>query len=408
MGIIKISKSNRVDSIRSDFPLLERKIDGRKITYLDSAATTLKPKSVMDAVMRYYTDFTANIHRGRHRLSEEASDNYEEARYKVALLTNSASNEVIFVRNTTEALNLANHCIGLTKKDLVIGCLDTHHSQLLPWMRSANFASVRQLENMQPDLNHFEHLLAIKPTVVALTHCSNVTGNYLPLDTMAKMAHEAGALVVVDAAQSAAHRKLNFSESNIDFLALSAHKLLGPSGIGCLIGKADLLRDAEPMLVGGGVVDYVTTDGYQYRKIPHKFEAGTPAIEASYGFAAAVDYLESIGFDYIEEHERHLTKKFVEVINKKPNMECVGQMTVENRAPIFSLYVKGVKDLSDICRTLSDSYGVMCRNGHLCAQPLVNHYTEGQVLRMSAYLYNTVEEIEYALNALDDVIESYI
>ncbi|SIT19369.1 cysteine desulfurase / selenocysteine lyase [Thalassolituus maritimus] len=408
MSICEDKKLEGLDSIRGDFPVLAREVDGRTVNYLDSAATTLKPQSVIDAVTRYYTEFTANIHRGRHRLSEEASDRYEEARYKVALLTNSASNEVIFVRNTTEAINLANHCIGLTKDDFVVCCLDNHHSHFLPWLRHGNVVLVEQTEEMQPDLEHFAELLKLKPKVVALTHCSNVTGNYIPLDVMSKMAHEAGALVVVDAAQSAAHRKLNFSESYIDFLAISSHKMLGPSGIGCLIGKADLLRDGEPMLVGGGVVDYVTADSYQYRKLPHKYEAGTPAIEASYGFGAAIDYLESIGFDRIEAHEKQLSKAFIESINNKPNLACLGQMSLENRAPIFSLYVKGVSDLSDICRALSDSYGVMCRNGHLCAQPLVDHYAGGQVIRMSAYIYNTVDEIEAALEALNSVVQSYV
>lgn len=400
--------SSKIEEIRKDFPVLNREIDGKRVTYLDNAATTLKPNSVINAITSYYTDYTANIHRGRHRLSEEASDNYEESRYKLALFTNSASNEVIFVRNTTEAINLAMHCIGIKKNDLVVGYFDAHHSQILPWMRSGKLVSVRQTEDLQPDINHYEQLLKERPKVVALTHCSNVTGNYLPLEVMAKMAHEAGALVVVDAAQSIAHEKLNFSDSHIDFLAISSHKMLGPSGIGCLIARAELLRDAEPMIIGGGVVDFVTMEDFQYRKIPHKFEAGTPAIEASYGFAAAADYIENIGFNFIKSHEKKLTKKFREIGKQKKHIHYIGENTTSDKAPIFSFYVPGIKDLSDICISLSDSYGVMCRNGHLCAQPFVSHHSNGQVLRISAYIYNTEDEIEYALNSLDEVIQSYL
>ncbi|WP_216626952.1 aminotransferase class V-fold PLP-dependent enzyme [Corallococcus exercitus] len=394
-------------AVREDFPILTRQVDGERFVYLDSAATALKPRSVIDAVTRYYTECTANIHRGRHRLSEEASDLYEEARGKVALMVGCASNEVIFVRNTTEGLNLAASCMGLKKDDLVVGFLDAHHSQLLPWMRGGNYQVVRQGPNWQPDLEHYAELLRRKPKAVVVTHCSNVTGGYLPLETISKMAHDAGALVVVDAAQSVAHCRLRFTESNIDFLALSAHKMLGPSGIGCLVGRASLLRDAEAVLVGGGVVDFTTLESFQYRKIPHKFEAGTPAIEAAFGFAAAIDYLDMVGLERIQAHDHELSRAFLEGLKRRPRLKLLGPDVAEARAPIFSLYVEGLEDLSDVSRALSDAHGVMCRNGHLCAQPLVDHYTSGEVLRMSAYLYNTVEEVEYALSALDEVVRVY-
>jgi cysteine desulfurase/selenocysteine lyase len=396
-----------VARIRADFPMLRRSIDGERLVYLDSAATTLKPQSVVDAVVDYYTRFTANIHRGRHRLSEEASDRYEEARCRAAQLMGCASNEVVFVRNATEGLNLAAELLGLTKRDLVVGFLDAHHSQLLPWQARATLKLVQQAASWLPDLDHYRSLLADRPRAVVVSHCSNVTGGYLPLELIARLAREAGAAVVVDAAQSAAHERLNFAELDVEFLAFSSHKMLGPSGIGCLLGKAETLRNAKPLLLGGGMVDYVTAEAFQLRKIPHKFEAGTPAIEAACGFAAAVDYLEMHGFDAIQAYERALTEHFLEELKTRQRLRLLGTDRAERRAPIFSLYVDGLDDLSDVSRALSDSYGVMCRNGHLCAQPLVDAYTGGEVIRLSAYLYNTPQELSFALDALDGLVRAY-
>lgn len=393
--------------IRSDFPLLKRVVDGERLVYLDSAATTLKPQSVIDAVVRYYTDYSANIHRGRHRLSEEASDRYEEARYKAAVFIGCASNEVVFVRNTTEALNLAADCLALGPQDLVVGFLDAHHSQLLPWMARARYKAVRCDARFQPDLEQYRDLLKERPRAVVVTHCSNVTGAYVPLETIVRMGRDAGAAVVVDVAQSVAHRQINFSELDADFLAFSSHKMLGPSGIGCLVGKAERLLQVTPKQLGGGVVDHTTLDGFQLRKIPHRFEAGTPAIEAACGFAAALDYLEALGWDAIAAHDRLMNDAFLAELEKRPRLKLLGPRAAEERTSIFSLYVEGLEELSDVSRALSDSHGVMCRNGHLCAQPLVDNFTDGEVLRMSAYLYNTTEEIRYALDKLEEVVEAY-
>lgn len=400
----KVSLSTMV---KPDFPILEQKIDGNDLIYLDTAATALKPQSVISAVSSYYTNFTANIHRGRHMLSEKASDKYELARNKVAMFVGCASNEVIFTRNTTEALNLASNIIDLKPEDIVVGFLDSHHSQILPWMRRGNYQAVTHDANWLPDLDHYRDLLAQNPKVVVMSHCSNVTGSYIPLQIMVDMAKEIGALVVVDAAQSLAHCRINFAELNADFVAFSSHKLMGPSGVGCLIAKAELLRDADPVLDGGGTVDFVTLDGFDYRKIPHKFEAGTPAIEASYGLAAAIDYINGIGFDNIEAHEMVLNQAFFEAFEQSERMYLLGSQFSENRAPIFSIYVDGIENLKDVTRSLSDSFGIMCRNGHLCCQPLIDAHTDGEVIRLSAYIYNSAEEIKTAVAALNSVIASF-
>ena len=393
-------------NVQHDFPVLNRRIDGTPLIYLDSAATSLKPQMVIDAVTSYYTNFTANIHRGRHILSEEASDRYEEARYKVALLAGCASNEVIFVRNTTEALHLAAEILAPGKDDLVIGFLDSHHSQMLPWMRRGKLELVAHLADGQIDLDHFQSLLKRGPKVVALTHCSNVSGMYQPIEQLCAMAREAGARVVIDVAQSIAHKRINFSALGADFIAFSAHKMMGPSGIGCLIGKAELLAAAEPVILGGGTVDFVTQQSWQLRKIPHRFEAGTPAIEAAFGLGAAVDYIDMLGYDNIQRHEQALTSTLLTEVGKRPWMTLIGAAN-QNRAPIASLAIDGIPNLNDISRSLSDSYGVMCRSGHLCAQPLVDSQTDNEVIRVSAYLYNTVQEIETAFQALDEIVPGY-
>jgi cysteine desulfurase / selenocysteine lyase len=402
-----IASSFSLSGVRADFPMLKRKIDGMPLVYLDSAATTLKPQSVIDAVMKYYLQSTANIHRGRHILSEEASDSYEETRYRIAVLAGCASNEVVFVRNTTEALNLASQLLGLDNKDLVIGFLDAHHSQVLPWMHRANFQRVRQTPAFQPDLDHYASLLSMGPKAVVVTHGSNVTGTIVPLDEIVRMAKQAGAAVVVDAAQSIAHQRLNFGKLDIDFLAFSSHKMYGPSGIGCLIGKASRLQDAQPLHFGGGMVDYVTDTSWQLRKIPHRFEAGTPAIEASYGLRAAVDYIEGLGFAAVQAHEAALTQTLVTEIRNRSYLRMLGGYGTEHRVPTASFWIDGLPNLSDVTRSLSDSYGIMCRNGHLCAQPLVDAYTDGEVLRVSAAIYSAPAEISTAFEALDAIVSAY-
>jgi cysteine desulfurase/selenocysteine lyase len=395
------------ERVRPEFPLLQRRIDGMVLSYLDSAATTLKPQCVLDAVMEYYTTFTANIHRGRHRLSEEASDRYEEARYKVAQFVGCASNEVIFTRNTTEALNLAADLLCLSRHDRVVGFLDSHHSQLLPWTARAQFTAVGLTPDWHIDMDHYAAVLQQGPKAVVVTHCSNVTGSYAPLDTIVEMAASAGAAVIVDAAQSVGHRPLNFTRLGADFLAFSSHKMLGPTGLGCLIGKSTRLRDAQPVLRGGGTVDYVTLEQAQLRKAPHRFEAGTPAIESACGLAAAIEYLQRIGWPTITAHEQQLTSEVLARLAEHPQLRLLGSRDVATRAATFSFELADVANLSDLTRALSDSYGIMCRNGHLCAQPLVDDFTDSEILRASAYLYNSTAEFDSLFAALDELVSAF-
>jgi cysteine desulfurase/selenocysteine lyase len=387
-----------------DFPILSRVIDDNRLVYLDNAATSLKPVQVVSEISRYYLEVSANIHRGKHYLSEEASVAYEEGRYKVAQFIGAAGNEVIFVRNTTEALNIVAKGLEIAKNDLVLVCTDSHHSGYLPWLERANTQLVRIDAQGTVDLDHYRELLQLNPKVVSLTHCSNVSGLYIPIEEMCRMAKEAGALVVVDAAQSVPHRRLNVGQLNIDFLAFSGHKMLGPTGIGVLFGKQEHLEKLSPTYLGGGMVDWVETGSYQTRKIPHKFEAGTPHIAGVYGLVAAIKYLEKIGFDRLKSHDFEVGKILLSEAKKRDYLEVVapGNQSSERCATI-SIKMKQHNNLGDIARMLSDSYGIMCRTGHMCAQPLVDYLADGEILRASCYLYNTKQDALDLFQALDEI-----
>jgi cysteine desulfurase/selenocysteine lyase len=387
-----------------DFPILSRVIDDNRLVYLDSAATSLKPVQVVSEISRYYLEISANIHRGKHYLSEEASVFYEEGRHKVAQHIGAAGNEVVFVRNTTEGLNIVAMGLELAKDDTVVVCTDSHHSGYLPWLERAKTRMVRVDAQGLVDLDHYRELLALGPKVVALTHCSNVSGQYVPVGEMARIAKEAGALVVVDAAQSMPHRRIHVDELNIDFLAFSGHKMLGPTGIGVLYGREAHLVKLPPAYLGGGMVDWVDTAGYRTRKIPHKFEAGTPHIAGVYGLVAAIRYLEKIGFERVQKHDLELGKLMLAEAAKRDYLEVIapGNGSSE-RCAIVSLRMKQKSDLGDIARMLSDSYGIMCRTGHMCAQPLVDFLADGAILRASAYIYNTQQDVLDLFQALDEI-----
>jgi cysteine desulfurase/selenocysteine lyase len=395
--------SDRCRALRPDFPVLSRTLDGHPLTYLDSAATSLKPWAVIDEVRRYYTSVGANIHRGKHMLSEEASAHYETVRYRVAQFAGCRGNELVFLRNTTEAINLLATGLGLTGEDLVLVPLDTHHSQLLPWQRVARVALIRPDPGCGVDLDHYAELLRRRPAVVAIPVCSNVSGIYLPVEQMAAAAKQAGATVVLDAAQSVPHRPLRFTDSGADFAAFSGHKMLGPTGIGVLVGKYERLAGLATPLIGGGTVDWVTTDHHDSRKVPHRFEAGTPDIAGVYGLGAAVDYLERVGMEVVSGHDRELGRVLHDQVASRDWLVPVGGTAAPDRAAIVSLGIPEARNIGDVARVLSDSYGVMSRSGHLCAQPFIDDRYGKQVLRLSGYLYNTPEEITAAFTALDEL-----
>lgn len=391
------------DALRADFPVLDRHVDGAPLVYLDNAATTLKPRAVIDAVTRYYSEVSANIHRGKHILSEEASDAYEAARMRVAAFVGARANEVVFTAGTTMGLNLVADGLDLARDALAVVSPDAHHSMQLPLRDRCEVAWLPTRPDGDVDLDGYAVLLARRPAVVALTHCSNVTGRYTPVAELAAMAHEHGALVVVDAAQSVPHRRIRMADLGADALAFSAHKMLGPTGIGVLVLGPALVDRLRPALVGGGTVDWVDLNGSVPRRSPFRFEAGTPHIAGAYGLLAAVDYLERLGMAEVAAHDALLAGVLAAEVAKRDYLTEVAPTGSVERSAITSVTVRGAGDLTEFARALSDSYGVMCRSGHLCAQPYVDAQAGGQVLRVSAYLYNTADEIRAAFTALDEL-----
>ncbi|WP_210330272.1 aminotransferase class V-fold PLP-dependent enzyme [Aliikangiella sp. G2MR2-5] len=386
-----------------DFPALSKMIDGTKVTYLDNAATTLKPVSMVNAVNEYYLGISTNVHRGKSYSLEEVSNRYEQCRYAVAELLSCSGNEVVFTRNTTEGVNLVANGLEFDEGDKILVSSDSHHSNFLPWMRQAQLLTVRTRNDGSLDLDHYYELLQLNPKLVAINHCSNVTGVYQPIEPMLRAAKEVGAITFVDAAQSIPHRRVNVTQLEVDFLTFSAHKMLGPTGIGILFGRQAMLNNLQPLNLGGGMVNWVEKDSYDLRKIPHRHEAGTPHIAGAYGLSAAIEYIQNLGLEAMESHDKSmgqhmldlaLERDYLRVINSAPNLD---------RGAVLSFQIPGLSELDDIARILSDSYGIICRNGHLCAQPYVDEHSEGQVLRISAYVYNSEKDVSRFFSCLDEL-----
>lgn len=391
---------------RTLFPALTQQVDGQPINYLDSAATTLKPEPVIQAVTDYYRYNGANIHRGKHRLSDEASNAYEAARLDVADYIGAQANEVVFTANATQALNLVAYGLNLTNEDLVITGMDSHHSNILPWRHTAQTRLIRTDRNGRLDLEHFQALLKNQPKVVALTHCSNVTGVIHPIEQLIRLTREhTDALIVLDAAQSMPHSRLNLHQLGADFVAFSAHKMLGPTGIGFLYANSRRLDSLRPLFQGGGTVDWVDLEGQVNRRAPYHLEAGTPPIASVIGAGSAFRFLTGLNDRDRSEHDQRLTDALVAGANARPYLSLIGPADSHDRHAIGSFRFNGRVSVGELARLLSDSYGIMCRSGYLCAQPFVSTHAGGEVLRASAYLYNEVADITALFSALDELAD---
>lgn len=400
--------------LRNDFPILATDVHpGKKLIYLDSAATSQKPRTVIDAMDNYYRSQNANIHRGVHALAEIATAAYEDARLKVLkFIGGNRSEELIFTRNTTESINLVAKTWGrknLKPGDLVILTEMEHHSNLVPWQMLAEENQVRLefipvTDDGLLDLQLFDKLLEKGPKLVAFTHMSNVLGTVNPAAEIIRKAKTAGALTLVDAAQSAPHLGLNLGELDADFIAFSAHKMLGPTGIGALWGREELLNAMPPFLGGGDMIKRVYLRSFAANDLPHKFEAGTPAIAEAIGFGAAVDYLSQVGMEAIAAHEKRLVKYGMDALSCVEGLRILGP-EAGSRGGVISFTLEGIHP-HDVAQLL-DLDGIAVRAGHHCAMPLHDKLGIPASTRASFYLYNTEQEIDQLVESLGKVIKVF-
>jgi len=387
--------------IKEDFPILERTIhDGKRLVYLDSAATSQKPRSIIQAMDNYYNKNNANVHRGIHLLAEEATQMYELARKKIAAFVGVKDySQIIFTRNTTESINLIARTWGwkyLSEGDVILTTEMEHHSNIVPWFslakeRKLTVKFIKITDEGKLDKKHYQNLLELKPKIVAFTHMSNVLGTINPAKEIIELAHQAGAVTVVDGAQSVPHLSVSIDDLDADFYAFSAHKMCGPTGIGILFGKKELLEEMPSFLGGGDMIKKVTFDGFSTNSIPYKFEAGTPAIAQAIGFGAAVDYLSSIGMEKIFAHEKTLIKYAMESLPDIPGIKIIGP-SAEDRGGVISFTIDQIHP-HDVAQIL-DEFGIAVRAGHHCAMPLHEKLHLIASTRASFYLYNTKDDID--------------
>jgi cysteine desulfurase/selenocysteine lyase len=411
-GISKLAYD--VEQIRSDFPILKREVHpGVPVVYMDSAATSQKPLAVIEAMDEFYRNSNANIHRGIHTLAEEATYQYEAARVRVAEFIGApTARQIIFTRNATESLNLVAYSWGranLRQNDVVILTEMEHHSNLVPWHILSEERGVRlEFIPVTPDglldLDAYRELLKLGPRLVSFTHMSNVLGTINPAVEMVRMAHQAGAVVLVDGAQSVPHFAVNVQDLDVDFLAFSGHKMCGPTGIGVLYGRKELLEAMPPFLGGGDMIKRVYLRSFAPNELPHKFEAGTPAIAEAVGLSIAVDYLTQVGMHAIAEHERQIITYALERLEEIPGVRVFGP-PVEQKGGVVSFTLSGVHP-HDVSQIL-DTFGVAIRAGHHCAMPLHDKFNLPATARASFYLYNKIEEVDLLVNAIYKVKEIF-
>ena len=402
---------NNTVKFKADFPLLGKPMGNNPLVYLDNGATTQKPGEVIKAITEYYDSFNANPHRGAYELSIKATDIYENARIKTQKFINAKySHEIIFTKNATESLNLVAYSYGLSHVgagDEVLIAISEHHSNLVPWqyvcqMKGATLKYIYLEEDHNLSQRDIEEKITEKTKVVAVAQVSNVLGLINPVKEIIARAHEAGAVVVVDGSQSVPHMAVDVQDMDADFFVFSGHKMLSPMGIGVLYGKEELLNDMPPFLMGGDMIDYVEEQHTDYAPLPAKFEAGTQNVGGAAGLSAAIDYLNRVGFEYIEKQEKELTEYAISRMKKMDYIELYGcDSTRDNKTGIVTFNVKDVHphDVS----TIMDAHGVAIRAGHHCAQPLMIYLKQNATCRASFYFYNSKEDVDKFIEALSKV-----
>ena len=401
-------------NIKDDFPILKN----RNIVYLDSGATSQKPQAVIDAISEFYKKCNANPHRGAYALSQEATEIYENTRTKIAEFINAKHREeIIFSKNATESLNLIAYSYGLEnieKDDEIVISIMEHHSNLVPWQKVAktkqaklNYMYIN--ENFELSDEEIESKITDKTKIVGITHVSNVLGTINNIEKIIKYAHKKGALVIVDASQSIPHMKIDVQALDADFLVFSGHKMLAPLGIGVLYGKKELLDNMTPFLMGGDMIEYVYEQDTTFASLPNKFEAGTQNVEGVIGLGAAIDYIESLGYDKIEQIEREIVHYAIEELRKLSFLDLYLTKNNENHSAVISFNIKGVHP-HDVASIL-DAEGVCVRSGNHCAQPLMRFLGIDSTCRASFYIYNTKEDVDRLVEALNkayDMFKKYI
>lgn len=394
-----------VEKIRKDFPILDQIVNDEPLVYLDNAATTQKPKAVLEAVNRYYQEDNANVHRGVHTLAERATASYEAARETVRRFINASSTkEVLFTRGTTTGLNWIGRFAEeiLEEGDEVLISIMEHHSNILPWQEACRKTGAKlvyaYLKDGGLDLEDFREKLTDRTKFVSITHASNVLGVINPIQELAQLAHEKGAIMVVDGAQSVPHMKIDVQKLDADFFVFSGHKMAGPTGIGVLYGKEHYLNQMSPVEFGGEMIDFVYEQSATWKELPWKFEAGTPNMAGAIGLAAAIDYLDAIGMDAIEHHEQDLIAYVFPKLQAIEGLKIYGSQDLAKRSGVISFNLGNLHP-HDLATAL-DYEGVAVRAGHHCAQPLIQYLEVPATARASFYLYNTKEDCDKLVEAL--------
>ena len=393
-----------VKNIREDFPILKKQINGKQLIYFDNAATSQTPTCVINSISDYYNNYNSNIHRGVHSLSEEATEAYEKARGKIQIHFNAKhKEEIIFTSGTTHSINIvSNGFLNLIGEDdeIIVSGLE-HHSNIVPWQMmckktNSKLKVIPLDKNGELDLKEFKNLVSKKTKLVFLNHVSNALGIINPIEEIIQISHSYNALVLIDGAQSAAHFKIDLQKLNVDFFTASAHKLCGPTGVGFLYGKKELLEEIEPFMGGGEMISDVTFEKTTYAEIPHKFEAGTPNISGVIAFGVALDYMNSLGFENIRQYEDKLLKYATEKLKEIDGLIIYGD--VKNKTSVISFNISGIHSY-DIGSIL-DKYGVAVRTGQHCAQPIMDHFDIPGTVRVSLSFINTFEEIDVLHEAI--------
>jgi cysteine desulfurase/selenocysteine lyase len=407
-----------VELVRKDFPILERRVQGRPLVYLDSAASSQKPRQVIDAMTDYYERHHSNVHRGVHTLAEEATALYEEARDKVAAFINADRREVVFTKNSSEALNLVSNVLGwagdphgIGRGDRIVITEMEHHSNIVPWQLTARRTGAELswlglTDGGRLELSNLDEIVDERTKVVALVHVSNILGTVNPVERIVRRAHEVGALVVVDASQSAPHVPLDVRALGADFVAFTGHKMLGPTGIGVLWGRAELLEELPPFLGGGEMIEVVSMEGSTYAPIPHKYEAGTPPIAEAVGLGAAVDYLNALGMDNVAAYEHGLVEYALDQLAQVEGLRIIGPDTAENRSAAISFTLSsptlGPIHPHDVGQVL-DELGIAVRVGQHCARPVCLRYGVPATTRASFSIFTTRADVDALVEGLGRV-----